>query len=603
MISTWLAGTRSSRLEELLVQPGLALDVSAGAAASIGPGLFSVRATLCEGVEPGRVRELVSGEIGRLAASGLPDTAMEEIRRQHRALKTLSTASPAGIAGEICMGAALFRDPQHHNWLMSQVEKASAEDLSRVCSEWLTPGREVAAELVPAGQQPSAVASSPIGGHGDIRAPQPGDLSSVEVPASMLAGPDRSISRGAVDTRLDNGLRVLMLRDDTFPVVSIAFSTGTCSGREPRSSAGLAAVAVEALHYGTDSEEYQAFNRRLESLGADLSVSAGVEYASGATFVLSGDVPEALSVISDLLTAPAFRDADVGKVVADRLVELQQKRESPFGLALDNLARLMSEPEEAARVPDETSLGSIDAKLARSFHLSCSRPSSSIIAVAGSFDREAVLEMAGRRFGSWRDPSDPLPELELPVIPARPDSRRLSMDGRHQTAIVLGWAAPGRSHPDHAAFELVNVALGDGIGSRLGTSIREQQGLAYQIGSEYLASAGRGRMVVYLATAGATAGKALASVMSVVAELGSSGLSPRELELAKASMRCRHDLSMMDYESIAAYLMRCASSGRPLDYDLLKTRALMSVGVGETLEVARRWLSSEPFVSMAGAVI
>jgi zinc protease len=92
MAATWLSGTRSSRLDEILVHGGLALGVSAGGFFSACPGIFSVRASLCPDTDPTRAEALVMQELEALRSSPWAGRISRTSRHSRRSSHSSSTA-------------------------------------------------------------------------------------------------------------------------------------------------------------------------------------------------------------------------------------------------------------------------------------------------------------------------------------------------------------------------------------------------------------------------------------------------------------------------------------------------------------------------------
>lgn len=601
MAATWLAAGRSSRLEELLVQTGAALSVSASLPASAGPGLFAVRATLSPGTDADEVLAIIERETAALATEPLTEAQTEEIRVQHRSVRIISISGPAGLAGEVSLGLAMYGDPRYHEKMIERIDRAGAEDMARACRRWLDPGEQVVARLVPTG-----VKGKPgvfVRGQGmriDVAVPDELDLLGVEIPGDMLQPPSRSISQGCCDMTLENGMRVLLLEDRTFPTACVAFATGIASLAEPEGLEGLADVTVESMHYGTDEQRYVEFNGRLEKRGADLDFTAGTEYSHGSIMLVGADLEQAVSFVSDLLARPAFREEDVVRVVEEKLVALGRRRESPFSMAVDELWRLTSDPPSTAGIPTEASVGSITPDAVREFHRVSCRPSLTRLALVGCFDRQAASAMVEEVFGGWIEPEGPSPAPRFSAMPREPAERRTAMEGRTQSAVLVAVSAPPVDHPDSPAIALANAILGDGMSSRLGAAVRERRGLAYEVGSEVIATRARGRLLVYLTTSGDGTGDSLALVRGELARMAEAGVTEEELRLAKASLLSKHTMSLMDHEPIAGYLAACSFFGRPLSHDVSELSRVSSLTPEDVRSACSRWLGGPQFVSIAG---
>lgn len=601
MAATRLAAGRSSRLEELLVQTGAALSVSASLSPSAGPGLFAVRATLSPGTDVEEALGIIERETAALASEPLTEEQMEEIRVQHRSVRIISSSGPAGLAGEISMGLAMYGDPGHHVKTIERIDRAGAEDLARACRKWLDPGERVVARLVPTGVRSRyEVPGIEFDGHEEVVAPEGLDLLGVEIPGDMLKPPSRSISEGCTVSVLENGMRVLLLEDRTFPTACVAFATGIASEAEPKGLEGLADVTVESMHYGTEDQRYGEFNGRLEKRGADLGFTAGPEHSQGSIMLVGTDLEEAVSFASDLLSRPAFRDEDVARVVEEKLVALGRRLESPFSVAVDEMWRLTSDPPSMAGVPTEESVRSITPDAVREFHRVSCRPSRTTLAVVGCFDRGAVLAMAEEAFGGWAEPDRPPLTARSTAMPRDPAERRITMEGRTQSAVLVTVPAPPMDHPDFPAIALANAVLGEGMSSRLGTAVRERRGLAYEVGSEVVATRSRGRLMVYLATSGAGASESLALVTHELARMASEGVTEAELRLATASILSKHTMSLMDYEPIAGYLAECSFFERPLTHDVSELSRMSALTAADVTSSCSYWIGGPQFVCIAG---
>ena len=75
--------------------------------------------------------------------------------------------------------------------------------------------------------------------------------------------------------------------------------------------------------------------------------------------------------------------------------------------------------------------------------------------------------------------------------------------------ILLGWQTNGvLNQKDYAALQIIDSILGSGMSSRMFKDLREQEGLAYQLGSGYSPNVLRGSFMLYIGTNPATLEKA-----------------------------------------------------------------------------------------------
>jgi len=163
------------------------------------------------------------------------------------------------------------------------------------------------------------------------------------------------------------------------------------------------------------------------------------------------------------------------------------------------------------------------------------RPNSLIISVAGNIDSSCIVEKCKRHFSTWEPRQHSTWEKCLP--PANTTPTVLIKKETEQVNLCLGTLGIAYSSPDYYALMLINAILGDGMSSRLFQTIREEQGLAYDIGSYFNSYAETGNFVV---SAGVDPSQVEAAVRAIVNELNRLCTTPvpaEELDRIKAYMK------------------------------------------------------------------
>ena len=438
----------------------------------------------------------------------------------------------------------------------------------------------------------------------DVQEPSAISYQGLEIPDEMLRAPERSLSQGVDSLVLENGLRVFILEDHTFPVATIRFSVPMGRFREHHELAGLAEITVETMMRGTEELSYGQFHRRLERLGASLSFQCGSRMASGSATLLSEDLETGMRSVSDLLMRPALRREDMARVLDEARASVEANAENVFGVAGDNLSRILCRRPELSHVTTAETLDRITHRQMFNFYQQFCRPEGSVMAVVGDVDAEEVRRIAREMFAEWDNPKSPLLRADFPTPPDLPgDTLVQSMPGRMQAAVMLGAPGPGYTSEDYVAFSVMNRILGSGIGSRLGHSVRDEQGLAYVVGSYLSAMEEKGRFGTYLSTRADYAPRALSSVVAQLDRISTEPVDAMELRLAQSCEVGRHAVSSASYGGIAGYLVRTASRGLPMDNDIIRLRTVVGLTTDDILEVAETYLDREGFfVSIAGGV-
>jgi zinc protease len=299
-----------------------------------------------------------------------------------------------------------------------------------------------------------------------------------------------------------------------------------------------------------------------------------------------------------------MRAGDFAQVLDETRAEVEQSGESVFAQGMENLSALLFGSREAAGIPTLESLEGMTVDDARHFQQACCRPASSVIAIVGDVDPEAVLARAGELFGTWSEPNTPLPEVVAPVFSTLPgDTSVVTMAGRSQAGVYLGLRGPGYASPDYLAFNTMNGILGSGIGSRLGHYVRDDQGLAYSVGSYLSPIRDQGLFIAYLSTKSDFAPRAAESVTGECARIAGDPVDEIELQLEQASSAAGHALSFSDYGDQADYLVSTWMKGLPPDWDRTSLGVILELTRDDIRGVAHRYFGDgEWFFSFAGGL-
>ena len=326
-------------------------------------------------------------------------------------------------------------------------------------SDWITQGvLGVAIVLVPAlpamAQQGAPEPSKIVRKN---RAPVSNEILRVKLPA-------------AVETTLENGLKVLILEDRRQPIVSVQLNISGAGGLfEPSEDVGLAGVTAQMLRDGTTTRSKQAILEEIGRLGATLSSSSGFGSAVAAINAsgLSRNMDDWFDVMLDVLLHPIFPESELEQLRQRTKVRLQQLRTSPGFLARERFNQAVFGDHPAAHVastPD--SLDRMTTEAVARWHRDRYAPQNSVLSIAGDVRARDVPKL-NQLFAEWERtelveelPPDPVPaEAKKIFLVDRPNSA--------QTTLFMGNIALDRLDPDYIALTVMNDVIGGGAASRL----------------------------------------------------------------------------------------------------------------------------------------
>jgi zinc protease len=216
-----------------------------------------------------------------------------------------------------------------------------------------------------------------------------------------------------------------------------------------------------------------------------------------------------------------------------------------------------------------------------------------IVVVAGDVAPEQVREALQKRLGDWpRNPeTQPIGPPHLPLQPA-PVSLEIPIPDRTQTAVAWGHAGGlRRKDPDFYSTQVMSLILGGGaLTSRLGTSIRDDQGLAYSVYAYFDASLFPGPFRAGLGTNPANARKAAAALEAEIQRIRREGVTPREVDEAVAYLTGRFPLRLETNGGVAEILWAMEFFDLGADYIDRYAGYYRAVTVPQVNEAARAHL-------------
>jgi predicted Zn-dependent peptidase len=368
---------------------------------------------------------------------------------------------------------------------------------------------------------------------------------------------DREIHR----TTAPNGVTVLSERVASVRSAAMGVWVRTASAHEARPKMGVSHLLEHMVFKGTERRSAQEIALALEARGGSLDAYTSRDSTAYHARVLDADLPRALDVITDLVRRPVLRDADLQlerKVVLEEIsTVLDTPDDQVFDLAYETLWPGHSYGFQILGTRE--TVGALSADDLKQLHGKAYFPGNCVIAGAGNFSHETLLEEVAKQ--GWFDRGEGRGEKDAPVASAVPAAvrgvtRHFEKDTAQTHIVFATDTVPFADRRKFALLVLSNI-FGGGMSSRLFQRIREELGLAYAIYSFTSFYRAMGVAGVYVGTQPARAAEAVAAIRDELARLAREGLPGAALEEAKQQTLGQLMLSL---ESPTAKMYRLAST-------------------------------------------
>jgi zinc protease len=558
---------RNSRFFQTLIEPGLASQVSSYSAALIEPGWYNISAALIPEQALEDVDLVLLKTIEDIQQTLISDEELERAKQQLMTHFMMSNREIDSQASQLAYSEMVTGDYRYSDRYLAQIQQVSAADVQRVAQTYLQAEQRTVGYFEPTQFDEDAEMGnvSPQQTVENFTPSEPVDPAEVAQYLPPLNTAKGSTTQALPQTfTLANGLRVLMLSDPSSPTVTLNGNIQAGNGLDLLTKSGVASLTAETIMGGTQNHNALALAKRLEDRGAGLDFSAFREGVEVEGHALAMDLPLLLQTLAEVLQQAAFPESELELSRKQIISSLHMELDDPARLGRRTLQQKLYSPEHPFHVfPTIETVQAITQSDVLAFYQQRYTPKHTVLALVGDFEIAEVQVQVQTYFGNWNasavESIFPTPAVALP-----PTTHRIQvpLPGKSQSITYMGY--PGIERRDrryHAAMVLNQILGGDTLSSRLGTEIRDRQGLTYGIYSYFAAGQMAGPFVIEMQTAPEDAEQAINSTLTLLQHLRQNGISESELSAAKRSITNSYPVELANPDAVVHRMLMNAVDG------------------------------------------
>ena len=331
---------------------------------------------------------------------------------------------------------------------------------------------------------------------------------------------------------LPNGLRIVHLPSAS-PVSYCGFAVNAGTRDEEMDEFGLAHFVEHMIFKGTEKRKSWHILNRMENVGGELNAYTTKEETFVYSIFMEEHFRRAFELPSDLVFHSQFPEQEIEKEVDVILDEINSYEDSPSELIFDEFENLLFDGHALGHniLGDEQSLLGFGSESGKSFMRRFYAPENMVFFSMGRIPFKKIVQMAESTLSDIAFPmaarNRTAPGELLPV------SRQIHKD-THQAHVLIG----GRAYSMHdekrlPLFLLNNLLGGPGMNNRLNVSLREKNGLVYNVESNVTSYTDTGLASIYFGTDPKNKEKAIRLVYKELAKLREVKLTATQLAAAK----------------------------------------------------------------------
>jgi zinc protease len=424
--------------------------------------------------------------------------------------------------------------------------------------------------------------------------PQPLPPRRTAPPTPLRLSPHGRPARpGVTQLKLPSGATVLVREERAVPLFALRAAFHGGLRYETAADNGLTSLLARTFTRGTKSLDAEQLSNLVDSLAGSLSAQAGRSSVSLRGEFLSKHFERAFGLFNEVLSGPAFPEADFAREQKQQLQDLVARDDRPTSVAFELFAKSLyqAHPYRFSTLGERASVEALTPQALHAYHAKFMDPSQLTLAVVGDVDTDRVLELAHAAYGQSRGGAAPVPVM--PVEPGWTGPRDVKkVLQRAQTQLVLGF--PGAKVTDgwRRALEVLTTML-SGQSGRLFLQLRDKQSLAYSVSAMSVEGVDPGYFAVYMGTSPEKVATALAGMREQLSKLTEELVTEAELDRAREHLIGTHEIGMQRNGARAGVMALDACYGLGAENYRHYAEQVSAITRDDVREVARRIIRFE----------
>ena len=354
---------------------------------------------------------------------------------------------------------------------------------------------------------------------------------------------------------LDNGLRIVACPSVTDVVYcGIAVDAGTRD--ELPGEEGMAHFTEHLSFKGTTHRRAWHILNRMESVGGDLNAFTGKEETVYYSTCLRPHFARAVDLLFDVVFNSTYPQHEMDKEVEVVIDEIESYNDSPADLIYDDFENLIFQGHALGHniLGRAEELRRMTSQDVRNFVERLYLPTRMVLYVYGNVPMTTIVREAVKALRKARERESGAETLSVVrQAPTLYTPRHVEVEkAAHQAHVMMGVRTFAATDPRHLHLYVLNNMLGGlGMNSRLNLSLRERNGLVYNVESASVGYTDTGVWTVYFGCDPHDVVRCKKLVMRELAHLTERPLSASVLEAAKRQIMGQAGISYDSFENVA----------------------------------------------------
>lgn len=581
VLATILGDGRSSVLNQVLKEKKrIAFSVDAGNSTFRDDGIFYISANY----EPTKckiVQDTIFNEIEKIQKNGVTDDQLKLAKNIIERSTYYSRESITNIATEIGYTMALTNDIKFYDTYLDNIKNVSKEDVKKVAEKYLGINRSAVSIVLPKSAKEVPVASL------TQQAPATAELVSENAQTQKY--------------KLSDGATMLYTPNNVNDIIAISiYAKG---GQLAEQKAGTANLTATAMMRGTKNYTSLELSQELEDNGIKIQPSASADAFAINVLTTKDEYDKTLELLNEVVNNATFEDYEIDKVKTEKLNTIKRNKDVPLQRAIEEYRDLIyqNSPYSISSKILEKNIPNITKEDIINYYNSIFAPKNLVISINGNIDKDKTIQDLNSIFKPKENTKNfDFAQYNSKIPTVTTPRQTIQKVPTTETAwILLGWQTNGvLNEKDYATLQVIDSLLGSGMSSRLFKDLREQEGLAYQLGSGYSPNVLRGSFLLYIGTNPQTLDKAKSGLFAEITRLKTEYVGDKELQDAKEKLLGNYVIGLETNLDKASNIGWYEASTRGYEFKDKYEKLINSVTDSDIIEIANKYFTDDYILSI-----
>lgn len=396
---------------------------------------------------------------------------------------------------------------------------------------------------------------------------------------------------------LSNGIRLIHKPDES-PVAYCGIAINAGSRDEEENEQGMAHFIEHMLFKGTKKRKAWHILNSLENVGGELNAYTEKEETFVYATVLKEDFERAMELSADIVFNTTFPKNELDREVDVILDEIQSYKDSPSELIYDDFEELIFANNPMGRniLGTPELLKGFTKEDAERFIAHNYHTDEMVFFSLGNIKFSKIVRLAEKYLACY--PASLRNKKRLAPTAYSPKEIITKKD-THQLHLMLGNRAYSLHHENRLGlYMLNNIIGGPGMNSLLNLSLRERNGLAYSVESNYTAYSDTGMFSIYLGSDPKNKERCLHLINKELKKLREEQISDISFAKYKKQLIGQFTISSQNKESVALSIGKSFMHFNTIESTTTVKKRLDELNPKKLQEIANEILDEKSLTSL-----